>query len=154
MSAAIRRRIGSPRPRSISNTLDPMALETAISPNPSLATRMELMASCTCMYAKKEEVKFMNYMCLYFQLGRAVCVCVCVCVCVVALTGMLAPMAMTTRPIVNSPMFRIQPERMTSVTMAKLMAEIQKMDMMKATVILYHLWLLEQSGMVQLKAVT
>jgi hypothetical protein len=38
-------RKGSPRPRLMSNTLEPMALDTAISPNPSRATRIELMAS-------------------------------------------------------------------------------------------------------------
>ena len=39
-------RTGRPRPRLMSNTLEPMALETAMSPNPSRATRMELRASC------------------------------------------------------------------------------------------------------------
>ena len=36
---------GKPRPRSMSNTLDPSALDTAMSPKPSRATRMELSAS-------------------------------------------------------------------------------------------------------------
>ena len=36
---------GRPRPRSMSNTLDPRALDTAMSPKPSRATRMELRAS-------------------------------------------------------------------------------------------------------------
>ena len=39
-------RMGRPRPRLMSNTLEPMALDTAMSPNPSRATRMELRASC------------------------------------------------------------------------------------------------------------
>ena len=45
-SMQIRMRKGRPRPRLTSNTLEPMALDTAMSPNPSLATRMELKASC------------------------------------------------------------------------------------------------------------
>ena len=36
---------GRPRPRLISNTFDPIAFDTAISPNPSRATIMELKAS-------------------------------------------------------------------------------------------------------------
>ena len=46
-STRILMRMGRPRPRLMSNTLEPMALETAMSPNPSRATKMELMASCT-----------------------------------------------------------------------------------------------------------
>ena len=42
---AILMRKGRPSPRLMSNTFEPMALETAISPNPSLATRMELRQS-------------------------------------------------------------------------------------------------------------
>ena len=38
-------RKGRPIPRLISNTLDPMALDTAMSPKPSLATKIELRAS-------------------------------------------------------------------------------------------------------------
>ena len=36
---------GRPRPRLISNTFDPIAFDTAMSPNPSRATIMELKAS-------------------------------------------------------------------------------------------------------------
>ena len=42
---AILIRKGRPSPRLMSNTFEPIALETAISPNPSLATRMELRQS-------------------------------------------------------------------------------------------------------------
>ena len=46
LSINVLMRKGRPRPRLMSNTLEPMALDTAMSPNPSLATRMELIASC------------------------------------------------------------------------------------------------------------
>ncbi len=44
MAMAIRK--GKPIPRLISNTFDPIALDTAMFPNPSLATRIELRQSC------------------------------------------------------------------------------------------------------------
>lgn len=37
---------GRPSPRLISNTFEPIAFDTAMSPNPSLATKIELRASC------------------------------------------------------------------------------------------------------------
>ena len=45
LSMSVRMRKGSPRPKLMSKTLEPMAFDTAISANPSLATSMELIAS-------------------------------------------------------------------------------------------------------------
>ena len=45
LSMMILIRKGSPMPRFISNTFEPIALDTAMSPYPSRATRMELIAS-------------------------------------------------------------------------------------------------------------
>ena len=50
---AILMRKGRPRPRLTSKTFEPMAFETAISPNPSLATRMELRQSYTWQEGKR-----------------------------------------------------------------------------------------------------
>merc|ERR1719421_1653708 len=46
-SMRVARNHGKPRPMQISNTLEPMALETAMSPSPSFATAMEPSASGT-----------------------------------------------------------------------------------------------------------
>ena len=54
---AILMRKGSPNPRLMSNTFEPMAFETAISPNPSLATRMELRQS---YHGKKKSCKVVH----------------------------------------------------------------------------------------------
>ena len=70
----------------------------------------------------------------------------------VSLTGTLVPMATTTSPIVNSPIWRIQPTRATIVTMAKLMTAIQTIDMTKEPATRYHFRFSEQFGMVHVKA--
>ena len=51
----------------------------------------------------------------------------------ILLTGMLVPMAMTTRPMVYVSMLRIQPARLTRVTIPKLRAAIHSTDIRKLT---------------------